>query len=178
MVVMTTDSEPLPVDLITQNRDKTGYKFQKNAVGSTAPLTSPRGQSICGLAINQICQPRAMKTFAGKVIQDRSSVAKRNWFIGYKMEMSTSAVTVNCAQIMGARRGDKLHYQGNTSENLARMVHESPTTTAHMGILPDFLGSHTLRRNVHVRLGSEPLRLPGGKPICTVSRRQFMKHPG
>ncbi|MDH3556898.1 MAG: hypothetical protein OEU80_08295 [Deltaproteobacteria bacterium] len=35
-----------------------------------------------------------------------------------------------------------------------------------------------LRRTVQVRLESNPLRLPGGTPIFTVSRHQFMKHPG
>ena len=30
----------------------------------------------------------------------------------------------------------------------------------------------------NVRLGSNPLRLPGGTPFSPVSRRQFMKHPG
>ncbi|MDH3554554.1 MAG: hypothetical protein WBF55_06365 [Syntrophobacteria bacterium] len=32
-----------------------------------------------------------------------------------------------------------------------------------------------LRRTVQVRLGTNPLRLPGGTPIFAVSRRQFMK---
>jgi hypothetical protein len=35
-----------------------------------------------------------------------------------------------------------------------------------------------LRRTVQVRLKSNTLRLPGGKPIFTVSRQQFMKYPG
>ncbi|MGB6379990.1 MAG: hypothetical protein WBG51_02355 [Syntrophobacteria bacterium] len=35
-----------------------------------------------------------------------------------------------------------------------------------------------LRRTVQVRLRSNPLRLPGGTSFSTVSRRQFMKHPG
>jgi hypothetical protein len=65
------------------------------------------------------------------------------------------------------------------------MYHESPTPTADMGLLPGVLGPRTLRRTVRtlrrtvqVRLGFEPLRLPGGKPIFTVSRWQFMKHAG
>jgi hypothetical protein len=61
---------------------------------------------------------------------------------------------------------------------LARIFHESPATIMHMGILPGVLGSHTLRRTVRVRLGSETLRFPGGTPICTISQRQFMKYPG
>jgi hypothetical protein len=36
----------------------------------------------------------------------------------------------------------------------------------------------TLRRTVQVRLGTNPLRLPGGTPIFVVSRQQFMKYPG
>ncbi|MEE9526735.1 MAG: hypothetical protein V3W07_03625 [Syntrophobacteria bacterium] len=47
-----------------------------------------------------------------------------------------------------------------------------------MAVLPGVLGCRTLRRTVQVRLGSNPLRLPGGTPIFTVSRHQFMKHPG
>ncbi|MGB7066992.1 MAG: hypothetical protein WBF55_17775 [Syntrophobacteria bacterium] len=35
-----------------------------------------------------------------------------------------------------------------------------------------------LRRTVQVRLGSNTLRLPGGPPICVVSRQQFIKYPG
>jgi hypothetical protein len=61
---------------------------------------------------------------------------------------------------------------------LARMFHESPTMTMDMGVPPGVLGTHTLRRTVQVRLGSETLRLPGSTPICTVPRRQFMKHAG
>ncbi|MDH3557546.1 MAG: hypothetical protein OES18_17010 [Deltaproteobacteria bacterium] len=45
-----------------------------------------------------------------------------------------------------------------------------------MGVLPCVLGCRTLRRTVHVRLGSNSLRLPGGTPIFTVSRRQFTKY--
>ncbi|MEE9120125.1 MAG: hypothetical protein V3U56_02410 [Syntrophobacteria bacterium] len=47
-----------------------------------------------------------------------------------------------------------------------------------MTILPGVLGCRTLRRTVQVRLGSNTLWLPGGTPISTVSRLQFMKHPG
>ncbi|MEE9122094.1 MAG: hypothetical protein V3U56_12545 [Syntrophobacteria bacterium] len=47
-----------------------------------------------------------------------------------------------------------------------------------MAVLPGVLGPHTLRRTVQVRLGSEPLRLPGGTPISKVSLRQFMKYAG
>ena len=50
--------------------------------------------------------------------------------------------------------------------------------TADMGVLPGVLGCHTLRRTVQVRLRSNTLWLPGGKPIFTVSRQQFMKYPG
>jgi hypothetical protein len=55
-----------------------------------------------------------------------------------------------------------------------------------MTVLPGVLGCSfgyaqdklTLRRTVQVRLGSNPLRLPGGTAISTVSRHQFMKYPG
>jgi hypothetical protein len=65
---------------------------------------------------------------------------------------------------------------------LARMFHEWPTATVDMAVLPGVLGCRTLRRTVQVRLGSNPAvprdELPGGTPIFTVSRHQFMKHPG
>ncbi|MGB6381688.1 MAG: hypothetical protein WBG51_10990, partial [Syntrophobacteria bacterium] len=36
----------------------------------------------------------------------------------------------------------------------------------------------TLRRTVQVRLGFEPLRVPGGTLIFTVSPHRIMKYPG
>ncbi|MDH3773794.1 MAG: hypothetical protein OEU80_01320 [Deltaproteobacteria bacterium] len=47
-----------------------------------------------------------------------------------------------------------------------------------MTVLPGVLGCRILRRTVQVRLGSNPLRLSGCTPIFTVSRHQFVKHPG
>ncbi|MGB6378743.1 MAG: hypothetical protein WBG24_18695 [Syntrophobacteria bacterium] len=47
-----------------------------------------------------------------------------------------------------------------------------------MSVLPGVLGYRTLRRTVQVRLGSNPLRLPGGTPFSTVARQQFAKYPG
>ncbi len=47
-----------------------------------------------------------------------------------------------------------------------------------MAVLHGVIVCRPLRRNVHVRLGSNPLRLPGGTPIFVVSRQQFMKYPG
>ncbi|MGB6382876.1 MAG: hypothetical protein WBG51_17020 [Syntrophobacteria bacterium] len=47
-----------------------------------------------------------------------------------------------------------------------------------MSVLPGVLWCRTLRRTVQVRLGSDPLRLPGGTPFSTVSPRQFVKYPG
>ncbi|MGB7033689.1 MAG: hypothetical protein WBF29_19795 [Syntrophobacteria bacterium] len=47
-----------------------------------------------------------------------------------------------------------------------------------MTVLPGVLGCRTLRRTVQVRLRSNPLLLSGGTSFSTVSRRQFMKHPG
>ncbi|MEJ2235523.1 MAG: hypothetical protein P8X67_16505 [Syntrophobacterales bacterium] len=61
---------------------------------------------------------------------------------------------------------------------LAWMFHELPAATADMTVLPGVLGCRTLRRTVQVRLGPNSLRLPGGTSISTVSRHQFMKHPG
>ena len=52
------------------------------------------------------------------------------------------------------------------------------TATAAMAVLPGVLGYRTLRRTAQVRLGSNPLRLPGGTPFSTVSRRRLVKHPG
>jgi hypothetical protein len=47
-----------------------------------------------------------------------------------------------------------------------------------MAVLPGVLGCRTLRRTVQVRLGSNSLRLSGITAISTVSRQQFMQHPG
>ncbi|MEE9527997.1 MAG: hypothetical protein V3W07_10055 [Syntrophobacteria bacterium] len=47
-----------------------------------------------------------------------------------------------------------------------------------MVVLPGVLGCRPLRRTVEVRLGTNTLRLPGGKLIFAVSRQQFMKYPG
>ncbi|MGB7063587.1 MAG: hypothetical protein WBF55_00430 [Syntrophobacteria bacterium] len=40
-----------------------------------------------------------------------------------------------------------------------------------MSVLPGVLWCRTLRRTVQVRLGSNPLRLPGGTSLSTASRR-------
>jgi len=61
---------------------------------------------------------------------------------------------------------------------LARIIHELAAPTADMGVLSGVLGSSTLRRTIQVRLGYETLRLPGGKPIFTVSRHQVVNYPG
>jgi hypothetical protein len=58
------------------------------------------------------------------------------------------------------------------------MFYESPAATADMTVLPGVLGCRHLRRTIQVRLGTNTLRLPGGTSIFTVSRQQFMKHPG
>jgi len=60
----------------------------------------------------------------------------------------------------------------------ARIIHESLAATTNMAVLPGVLECRTLRRTVQVRLGSNPLRLPGGTTIFVVSRQQFMKYPG
>ena len=84
---------------------------------------------------------------------------------------------------------------------LSRMFHEWPTATVDMAVLPGVLGCCfdrlTLRRTVQVRLGSNPavprdgcqgwhphlIRARSAQsrkrvPSFTVSRHQFMKHPG
>ncbi|MEE9526621.1 MAG: hypothetical protein V3W07_03050 [Syntrophobacteria bacterium] len=40
-----------------------------------------------------------------------------------------------------------------------------------MAVLPGVLGCQPLRRTVQVRLGTNTLRLPGGKPTFVVSRQ-------
>jgi hypothetical protein len=72
-------------------------------------------------------------------------------------------------------QSDKYHVNYTT---LARIFHEWPAATADMTVLPGVLGCRILRRTVQVRLGSNPLRLPGGTLFSRVSRRQFMKYPG
>jgi len=43
---------------------------------------------------------------------------------------------------------------------------------------PGVLGSRTLRRTEKVRLRSEPLRLPGGTTISSISRRRLVHNAG
>jgi|GEM_PF-791656 len=64
------------------------------------------------------------------------------------------------------------------AEEIARTFHESSAATADMAALPGVLGCRTLRCTIQVRLGSNPLRLPGGTAIFAASRRQFIKYPG
>jgi hypothetical protein len=76
-------------------------------------------------------------------------------------------------------RSAKLANSAMGSERpLTRILHESPAATKDMGVLPAVLGCRLLRRTVQVRLGTNTLRLPGGTPIFTVSRLQFMQYPG
>jgi len=63
-------------------------------------------------------------------------------------------------------------------ERVARMFHELLAATLDMVLLAGVLGCRLLRRTVQVRLGTNNLRLPGGRTIFMVSRDQFMKHPG
>ena len=48
----------------------------------------------------------------------------------------------------------------NYRAHLARMFHESLTTTTDMAVLPGVLGCRSLRRTIQVRLGTNTLRLP------------------
>ena len=54
----------------------------------------------------------------------------------------------------------------------------SAASANYMDVLPGVLRCRPLRRTVQVRLETDTLRLPGGTPICVVSRQQFMNHPG
>jgi hypothetical protein len=62
------------------------------------------------------------------------------------------------------------------------IFHELLAATTDMAVLPGVLGCRPLRRNVQVRLGTNPAvprdELPGGTPIFAVSRQQFMKYMG
>ena len=72
------------------------------------------------------------------------------------------------------------HAQGLIDQlsGLARIFHESPAATTDMAVLPGVLGCRPLRRTVQVRLGTNPLRLPGGTAIFAVSRQQFTNYQG
>jgi hypothetical protein len=61
---------------------------------------------------------------------------------------------------------------------LARIFHESPAATEDMTVLPGVLACRTLRRTVQVRLGSNPLWLPGESAIFTVSPHRYVKYSG
>jgi hypothetical protein len=50
---------------------------------------------------------------------------------------------------------------GNLRPSLTRIFHESLAATTDMAVLPGVLGCWPLRRTVQVRLGTDPLRLPG-----------------
>ena len=64
------------------------------------------------------------------------------------------------------------------AEEIARTFNESSAAAADMAALPGVLGCRILRRTIQVRLGSNPLRLPGGTAIFAASRLQFIKYPG
>ena len=57
---------------------------------------------------------------------------------------------------------------------LARIMHKPPAAIANLAVLPGVLGSRTLRRTDQVRLRPEPLWLPGGTTIFTISRRRLV----
>jgi len=62
--------------------------------------------------------------------------------------------------------------------SLARIMHEPPAATADLAVLPGVLGPRSLRRTEQVRLRSEPLRLPGGTTISTISPRRLVHNAG
>ena len=57
-------------------------------------------------------------------------------------------------------------------------MHEPPAATADLAVLPGVLESRTLRRTEQVRLRSEPLWLPGGTTISTISLRRLVRNAG
>jgi len=54
----------------------------------------------------------------------------------------------------------------------------SAASANNMAVLPGVLECRPLRRAVRVRLGTNTLRLPGGKAIFAVSPQKFMEYPG
>ena len=73
---------------------------------------------------------------------------------------------------------ENLFAAGALLADLARIMHEPPAATADMAVLPGVLGSRTLRCTEKVRLRSEPLWLPGGTTISTISRRRLVHNAG
>jgi len=73
--------------------------------------------------------------------------------------------------------GHKFDTLPSFCSRLARIFHELLAATTDLAVLPGVLGCRPLQRTVQVRLGTNPLRLPGGKPTFVVSRQQFMKYP-
>ena len=61
---------------------------------------------------------------------------------------------------------------------LARIMHEPPAATTNKAVLSGVLGSRTLRRIEKVCLRSEPLWLPGGATISTISLRRLVHNAG
>jgi hypothetical protein len=61
---------------------------------------------------------------------------------------------------------------------IARMIYELAAPTADMNAPPGVLRTRILRRTVQVRLRFKSLRMSGSTPIFTVSRQQFVNHPG
>jgi hypothetical protein len=62
--------------------------------------------------------------------------------------------------------------------HLAWIINESLAATTDMAILLGVLGCRLLQRTVQVCLGTNTLRLPGGKAIFAASRQQFINYPG
>ena len=92
-------------------------------------------------------------------------------------------VTALCPFVKQYEKVIKDEYPGldivlGTDQPLARIMHEPPAATADLAVLPGVLGSRTLRRTEQVRLRSEPLWLPGGTTISTISRRRLVHNAG
>ncbi|PNV87224.1 MAG: hypothetical protein C0610_02650 [Desulfobacteraceae bacterium] len=90
----------------------------------------------------------------------------------------TALVPAKCEVICFLRSMRPSWVENGGITQLTLIFHELPTATADMSVLPGVLGYRALRRTVQVRLGSNPLRLPGGTPFSTVSRQQFVKYQG
>ncbi|GEM_PF-291074 len=108
------------------------------------------------------------------------TITKKTWSKKTLSVISVVRILSGCCahKRKGAAPSRPLQVWNQMVGSLARIFYELPAATADRSVLPGVLGYRILRRTVQVRLGSNPLRLPGGTPLSTVSRRQFVKYPG